>query len=409
MPREDSPYIIGDYWLDKRRAGRSPDFWQIAWYDHEARSIVYRSTKCRTVDLERAKEVLRSFEAQQRSKSRAQDIEHSPLLPHLFNYIRERSPEIGRVDTIKTSFRAWIGFLQQDELTTGAVVADVTKTMIARFRRWRMGPHSWVVEWGGKTFRHTSDKVTGETVQRNIEDLRAALHHAQSEGRIKSPRIPSVERKFRSEARDTVLTTQQLGAILGYASQTDNGAYRWLCLMIATSSRPGPALAFNPRKQWHGDVIDLHPGGGRTAKRNAVVPVIAPMVPILEAWKAEPHEPVKSRKKWWATMARALNLPSEVIAYTIRRTVATWLDKHGVPGADISGITGHLPSSRGVARITSRHYLAYDPRNCPEAVDALTALFQAVQRQADDWNAVHLLCIPKRGRPLEVVKRAEQC
>lgn len=32
MPREDSPYIVGDFWLDKRRDGKSPDTWQIARY-----------------------------------------------------------------------------------------------------------------------------------------------------------------------------------------------------------------------------------------------------------------------------------------------------------------------------------------------------------------------------------------
>ena len=65
MSRENSPLIVGDYWLDKRRDGKSPDIWQVATYAPKSRSVVYRSTKQR--DLELAKGVLHSFEAAQRS------------------------------------------------------------------------------------------------------------------------------------------------------------------------------------------------------------------------------------------------------------------------------------------------------------------------------------------------------
>jgi integrase len=401
MSRETSPYIVGDYWLDKRRAGRSVDTWQIAHYDAQARTIVYRSTKRRTIDLEAAKETLRTYEAAQRSKSLGQNATESRLVPHLINYARERGPEVKRLDTIVSSFRAWCGFLEQDELTTGAFVADITRNTIARFRRWRMEPHSWAVEWGGKVYRHTSTGVTGETVQRNIEDLRAALNHAKHEGRVDAPRVHSVERKYRSEPRNIVLTIAQLGAIFGYASD-DLPAYRWLCLILATASRPGPAMAFNPAAQWHSNTLDLHPGGLRSDKRNAVVPVIPDLVPILTDWRDNPHAVVKSRKTWWRTMRRVLNLDPAIAPYTVRHTVATWLDAQGVPGADISGITGHLPSHRGIARTTSKHYLHYDPANCPKAVDALCSLFQATQAEAVQWRAVHLLCTPSRGNPKQL-------
>lgn len=404
MAREDSPFIVGDFWLDKRRDGKSSDVWQIATYSAESRCTVYRSTKCRTVDLERAKDVLRAHEAAARSKARGQDARHSELLPHLFNYLRERGPDVKRLDTIKSSFRAWIGFLQQDELGTGVKVADVTKNMIARFRRWRMAPHEYSVEWNGKTYNQKSPGVTGEAVQRNIQDLRAALNHADGENRITAPKVPSVERQYRSEARDLVLTTAQLGAILGYA-RDELPAWRWICLMLATTSRPGPALAFDPARQWLEDVIDLHPGGLRTDKRNAVVPVIEPMKPILQAWKDEPHEKVRSHRKWWTTMRRVIGLPLEAQPYTIRHTVTTWLDDYGIPGAQVSGIVGHLPSHRGLARTTSRNYLHYNPRDCPQAVEALTALFNLAQEASDLWAADHLRTIAKRGQPIMLAAR----
>lgn len=405
MSREDSPLIVGDFWLDKRRDGHSPDIWQVASYSGKSRSVVYRSTKCRTVDLERAKAVLRAHEAAQRSKVQGQDTATAELLPHLFNYVRERGPEVARLDTIKSSFRAWIGFLMQDELGTGCTVAQITPGVVTRFRRWRMGPHEWTVEWGGKTFNNKSTGVTGAAVQRNIEDLRAALNYAEGERRIEAPKIPSVEKKHRQAKGKEVLTVKQLGALFGYAKD-DEAVWRELCLMLATGCRPGVAMAFDPGAQWHGETLDLQPEGRElTDKRNAIVPVIAPMVPILKAWREKPHEVVESRKTWWRTARRALGMPN-VEAYDLRHTVITHMDAEGVPGAEMSGIVGHLPSSRGMARTTSAHYLHYDPLKADRAKAVLTKFFAAVNKEAARWRADHLRTKPVRGRPLKVVKAA---
>ncbi|MCW1431350.1 integrase [Novosphingobium sp. JCM 18896] len=347
---------------------------------------------------------MRAYEAEQRSKSKDQPASQADLVPHLFHYLTEHGPDVKRLDTVKSSFRAWIGFLQQDELTTGAKVADVTKSMVARFRRWRMGPHSYAVPWNGKVFSNTSAGVTGETVQRNIEDLRAALHHAEAEGRITAPKIASVSRNLRSGPRDFIYTPKQLGSIFGYA-QDDIEAYRWLAMMLATGCRPGVALAFDPATQWHGPVLDLQrPGVAWTDKQNPVVPVIKPLAEILEAWKANPHPPVKSRKRWWKTMSRVLGLPDEALAYGFRHTVSTFMDEQGVPGAQMSGIVGHIPRHRGVAKTTAKNYLHFDPYNCPKAVRALTKLFQSVEREATTWRADHLRTIPVRGKPITLAK-----
>lgn len=400
MSRENSPLIVGDYWLDKRRDGLSPDIWQIATYAKKSRSIVYRSTKRRTVDVDAAKEFLRSYEALQRSKQKGQDPAEAELVPHLFNFIRERGPDILRLDTVKSSFRAWIGFLMQDEIGTSATVADITPGVVARFRRWRMGPHEWSVEWGGKVFYNKSEGVSGQAVQRNIEDLRAALNYAEGERRIVAPKVPSVDKKHRQKKVKDVLTVAQLGAIFGYAKSDDESVWRELCLMLATACRPGVALAFDPAAQWSDGLIDLHPDGRElTDKRNAVVPAIEPLGPILEAWKASPHEAVKSRRTWWRTARRVLGLPPTVEAYLIRHTVTTHMDEQGVPGAQMSGITGHLPSSRGVARTTSQHYLHYDPRKATRAKAVLTKFFKSVMAESAKWTADHSLTIPERGKP----------
>jgi integrase len=404
MSRERSPLIIGNYWLDKRRDGAAPDLWQIAAYKPGTRSVVYRSTKCRTVDLERAKAVLRAFEAAERSKT-AQGTEEAELVPHLFNYLREHGPDVLRVDTIHSSFRAWIGFLMQDELTTGARVADLNKVSVARFRRWRMGPHEWAVEWDGKLFRHKSEGVTGEAVQRNIEDLRSALNHAEAAGRIPMrPNIPSVDKKLRSRAREHVFTVQQLGAIIGYADQ-EREVQQWLLLMLATAARPDAALAFDPAHQWRGNLIDLHPKGApQTDKRNAIVPVIEPLKPILESWAGAP---VASRKRWWRTMRDKLGIPVTHVPKTIRHTVASHLRNSGVPGEQISALLGHKDRADTLER-TSERYAHSDPLKMRQTTKALTTLFQAVQREADKWRADHLLTItPDKNKILVDRGKAE--
>jgi hypothetical protein len=404
MPRSDSPFILGPYWLDKRRDGRSPHIWQVARYDREgSRSIVYKSTKCRSID--EAEAFLRAYEANERSKDQHQDAREVELLPHLFHYCREQGQDVKRLDTIKSSFRAWIGFLQQDETGLGVTVGQIDKNFVARFRRWRMGPHEWSVEWGDSTFNHKSAGVTGKTVQRNIEDLRAALHHGEANHRFTAPKVHSVPKKNIKRNPRQTLDLDTLGAIFGYA-RSEVGFYRELCLQLASGCRPGHAQKFDPAEQWQGDVMDLQPWReDETDKRAAVLPVIEPLVPILKGWQEKPHDEVKSRKTTWRTMRRALGLPQWVEAYCIRTTVTTWLDDQGTPGAQISGIIGHLPESRGVARTTAKHYLAYDPHNCDRAKEVLTDLFQAVVQRSETWLSDHFRTTPVRGKPIQVLRK----
>lgn len=404
MSRENSLCIVGDFWLDKRRDGVAGEIWQVATYKPGTRSVVYRSTKCRTHELEQAKAFLRAHEAAQRSKS-AQQIEEAELIPHLLNYVNEHGPDVLRLDTVESSFRAWVGFLEQDELTTGARVADLDKVSVTRFRRWRMGPHGWNLQWwDGKTYRHTSKAgVSGEAVQRNIEDLRAALNHAAAARRIpQSPNIPSVDKSLRSKARKHVFTTWQLGALVAYADH-DKGAQQWLWLMIATAARPDAALAFNPADQWHGAIIDLHPvGAPQTDKRNPVVPVIEPLRPILEGWAMGK---VRSRKTFWRTARAKLGIPATHVPKTIRHTVASHLRNADVPGEQISLLLGHKDRT-DTLEPTSEIYAHGDPLKMGKAIRALTTLFRSVEREAAKWRADHLLTITGDNNKIIVDRKA---
>lgn len=393
-------YSDGEFWLDKRRDGKSPDIWQIAHYSPKSRSVIYRSTKRRSLDD--AKPILHSFAAAERSKSRHQSTEDAQIIPHLLNYIREHGEDVMRLDTIKSSARAWIGFLQQDELGTGATVADIDKLLLARFRRWRMGPHHWEVPFGGKVFRHQSAGVSAEAVQRNLEDLRAAMNHAEAAQRFTAPKIPMLPATMRAEPRSTILTIDQIGAIWGYARQ-DWPIWREISLQLASGCRPGAAMSFDPALQWRDGVIDLQSRDkARSNKRNAIVPAIEPMLPILKGWQILPHAPVSSRKTWWRKARAVLSLPDEIVAYTIRHTVLTYLENEGVPRGQIEAAAGHAP--RGT---TARHYLHYDARNAPKLQGALTKLFDEAWNAADQWCSDHLRTKPVRGKPIEIQKRGE--
>jgi hypothetical protein len=404
------PYRVGDFWLSTRRDGKSPGIWQITRYSEASRCDVYRSA--RTRDLEVAKEKLHAHVEKERSK-KPQTAEEALIVPQLNLYWKEHGENTRKPGTIATSLRAFIGFLMQDELGPAATVSSLRPVAFARFRNWRMKPHSFTVPWGGKPMVVESDGVRGETVQRNLDDVRAALNHAAANGRIPyAPKVPSVPTTMRSPARDVRVSLEDLGAMIGFASSetltagdplpADEDFTRWLWLMIATGCRPEAAMAFDPRAQWRGEFIELHPPSQpRTKKRNPVVPTIEPFKPILEAWRGSNSTAVKSRRTAWRTMRRALDLPADVIPKTIRHTVATELRSMNVPGEQVSGLLGHRAMHR-----TTEVYAKYDPAYLREAKAALTTIFETVQRHAKTWLADHSRTKVGNGRVIVVARES---
>src|SRR3546814_15930958 len=91
MAKDTSPFVVGEYWLDKRRDGKDGNVWQIDRYSAESRSIIYRSTK--RGDLEDAKGVLLAFVNQERAKGR-KTAEEAGVLPQLFLYYEENGKNV---------------------------------------------------------------------------------------------------------------------------------------------------------------------------------------------------------------------------------------------------------------------------------------------------------------------------
>jgi integrase len=295
--------------------------------------------------------------------------------------------------------------MERDSVTLAATVTDMRPEVFRRFMRWRMKPHSYEIEWQEAVYRHSSPGVSGEAVQRALDDVRAALNHAVAEGRIPyAPKVPTVPQEHRSPPRDVRLTMAQLGAIVGYAAY-DLEALRWVLAMIATAARPDAVLKWNVAQQWkaRGPVFDTHPAGApRTKKRNAVVPVIDEFRPWLEAWADCPHKAVKSRKTWWRTMRAALDLPDDIVPKTIRHTIATELRRRGVSLTDIAGLLGHSSESR-----ITQVYAKYDPSRLPHVKQELSAIWGEVCAEANRWLTNHFRVSPGYKQPTSVARKPE--
>lgn len=403
MGREPE-YTVGDYWLARRPDGRSP-YWQIRWYDPAAKTT--RSISTGRERLEDAKDAIHAYVEAERSKG-PQEPDEALVVAILKRFWDERVvPKVKNKVPFSTSYRAFMGFLMQDRIGIGAVVADLKAPVWQRFIDWRMNPHSYTASWAGKERTVDSKGVRGESVQRNLADIQAALEHAVRNNRLPfAPHVANIEPEDRSPPRDITLSMKDLGAIVGYALN-DLGPLRWILAMLATGARPDAMLALDPARQYNAGkrLLDTQPPDWpRTKKRNAVVPVIEEFHPWLEAWAAHPHKLVKSRKRWWRNMRAALRLDAEIIPKVIRHTVATELRAMGVPQLDVEGLLGHQMSNR-----TTAVYAKYDPARLLAAKQGLSVIWGRVWAEALIWLSEHSRNTTQKGRVIILAREAAKC
>lgn len=393
MSRETSPYVRDPYWLDKRRDGKSPDIWQIA--RPERGTVIYRSTRKR--ELTDAVAALDAHAEEERSKQSGQLPTEALAAAHIINYWKERGRKAVNSDQTGRSLRTFLAFLMQDEVTVQAVITDLTPVLFERFREWRMGPHAFSLEWFGETFDYESKGVVGATVQRNINDVRAAINHAQNNLRIPmAPRINDLSDEYKSAPRERVLTLDEMARIAWYTSHNP-ALFRFAALQLGTAVRPQAALKFDPRTQFNPrtGLIDLQPGASKqTKKRNAIIPAIRPLRAILRKWAKENPEHVDSRKTAWRIMRRTLGLSADVYPKTIRHTVATLLYADPtVPEREIVELLGH----EGKLARTTRLYAKYDPARMGNVTRALTTIWRNVSREARRFGSDHFLTTEGQG------------
>jgi integrase len=394
---EQRLYTVGRFWLALR--AQSP-FYQIRWYDEAT-----KTTRGKSVGRGSLLDAKRAIHAHAEAdlSGHPQPADDAATVPILLRYYDEHGRSRSNAATIDSSLRIFTAFLDQDRAGIDVTVAALTPDVFKRFQAWRLAPHSWDIEWRGKRFEHQSIGVSGEAIQRNLDDIRAALNYAAGMGRIPmAPKVRSVESGLRSPARSTKLSIDQLGAIVAYAAY-DIEALRWVLGMLATGARPNAVLAWDVAAQLHGANFDTHPKGWPvTKKRNAVVPVIPEFRPWLDAWSACPHKRVGSRKTWWRTMRDALGLDAAVVPKTIRHSVATELRSRGVPLDEIAGLLGHVSDRR-----ITQGYAKYDPNRLPHAKQQLSIIWQEVCASAKAWHTNHFRVTPAYKRPISVARKLE--
>lgn len=345
---------------------------------------------------------------QQRSLGR-QEASQAEVAAILVNYWREKGCKAINSDQTSRSLRTFLAFLIQDSVGARAVVTDLTPVLFERFREWRMGPHSFKLAWFGDDYDYVSEGVAGATVQRNINDVRAAVHHAEANLRIPlAPRIADLDERYHSAPRERILSIEEMGRIAWYASHNPD-LFRFCALQLGTAVRPMAALAFDPRTQYRDQraLIDLQPGASpQTRKRNSYLPAIRPLRPVLRAWAKAAPAPVASRKTAWRVMRKTLGLSADVFPKTIRHTVATILyADESVPEREIVELLGH----EGKLARTTRIYAKYDPTRLRNVTRALTTLWLQVSREARRFGSDHYLTTGQRGDPYKVARKGEKC
>lgn len=296
--------------------------------------------------------------------------------------------------------RQFIAFLFQDVAGADVAFAELRPEVFQRFQRWRMAPHNYTIGWQGKSYSHASAGGKGESVQRNLDDVRAALNHAADEGRLPyAPKVKGVKRELRAPPLYRVLTIPELGAMVGYACE-DKPLFRFMVAMLATAARPEAVRKWRPKQQaaLARGLSDIHPPKApRTRKHNPVGPIPAGWLWFLRERVKDNEPPPPTLRTRWRTMRRVLDLGPEVHAKTIRHTVATWMRASGVPEMDVKGQIGH---SIGVTGI----YAKYRPDYLRPARTSIDALGLEIAKAAVQWRADHLRTKTGNG-PIVVVAR----
>jgi integrase len=232
--------------------------------------------------------------------------------------------------------------------------------------------------------------------------------HAAKNNRLSStPRIEPLAARYRSKARDRLLTIEQLGMIYWYCRQRPE-LFPIFALMLGTGGRPEAMAKFDPLRQYNprtGLIDTQHPDAPLTNKRNQIIPAIRPLRTVLSAWSIAGAKPVKSHKTAWRTMRRTLELPADVVAKDIRHTIATELYQNPkVPERQVSELLGHA----GNLERTTKVYAKYRPDRLEGAVRALSELWLAVSREAKRFGADHSLSNGDRRGKLVVMPRGDK-
>jgi integrase len=225
-------------------------------------------------------------------------------------------------------------------------------------------------------------------IKRTLGAARAALGWAYRRGEITSvPYLITGDLKD-SRPRERTLEIEELVAF--WRAIDSEALARWFVLLLGSGGRPGAVVNLTP---YQIDVvrrrIDLQPPGRQeTHTRNPIVVLVPSLVP----WVEEPRAPyvverrLKALRAAWAAARVRARLDADVIPYTCRHTLATWMDEHDVPEGQITRWFGH-----GKESTTRRWYIksrVYRPDYLAKAAEATEGLLKAMLRDSSVSEAM---------------------
>jgi integrase len=221
-------------------------------------------------------------------------------------------------------------------------------------------------------------------IKRTLGALRATISRAYKRGEVTSVPYIITGDPADSQPRERVLEIAELAAF--WRAVDSPALARFVMLLLGTGARPGALVALTAGQI---DVlrrrIDLHPPGAPVSgKRNPILPI----VPSLMPWVAEPRAPyvverrMKSLRASWAHARTCAGLDRDVVPYTIRHTLATWMSEQNVPEGELVAWFGH-----GKESTTRRWYVkrrVYRPDYLAAAAAAVEEMIIAVKREAGE-------------------------
>lgn len=347
----DTAFKIGDYWLSKRPGSQQ---WCRTWYDSNTRQTKRHSLG--TADIREAREALALWFAKY-GKLTEQDPAITSVELVFSRYYERHASQIASAEMARIALAYWLEFFG------GKMVDALTAPEQRRFAN--------ALQAGGRSDGY---------IKRILTVGKAALAWAVKEGELRY--APAVINWADGEAKDRVLTLNESAALWRAATKPHERMF--LALAFGTMARPEAILEIRrDMVDFERRLIDLNPPGRRqTRKYRPVVPVpdfllemllAAPDGPLVQ-WKGQP---IESFKTAFRRIRRDAGLEQDVVAKTIRHTMATWLRSQDAPEAEIEGMLGHRAFKR-----TTGVYAKYRPDYLGKARVAIDAYMVKILESA---------------------------
>lgn len=346
---------IGDYWLSQRPGSKQ---WCRTWYCPKSRQTMRKSL--RTEDVQAAKIELYNWFSRYGSVS-DQDAAATPAALVFTRYYQQHAINQPSAEMARIALGYWSDYF-------GSMMADeVTPQEQRKFVKWLC-----------------RDKPRSDGyIKRILTVGKAAFSRAVREGELKT--APAIITWQDGEAKDRVLTVEESRALWQSAKQPHERMF--LALAYGLLARPEAILDLTREMvDFDRKLIAQNPiGRKQTRKYRPTVPVadfLLPMLTQAESGHLVQYrgQPIKSFKTAFRRMRRDSGLGQDVVAKTIRHTMATYLRTRGVNEPEIQGFLGHRAFS-GKTEIYAKYRPDYlgSARVC---VDEYMALVMATPENA---------------------------